>query len=157
MVPERYKACGLTRFGSHRPQKRQKTAREGAAIVRKLEGSSSRVFRSVVSKVGLLARWASRCSGPVGCLGWVAFLPTCRFQRQPVREVNRNSCAQSGTPSHLLTLCRFRSAAASELVAKGYDLVHETRTEPWGQVIARLLGPEGLLVGVCYCPWMHEG
>ena len=47
-------------------------------------------------------------------------------------------------------------AAVDELVVKGYDLIHETRTEPWGQVIARLLGPEGLLVGVCYCPWMHE-
>ena len=38
----------------------------------------------------------------------------------------------------------------------GYDLIHETRTEPWGQIIARLLGPEGLLVAVCWCPWMHD-
>ena len=47
-------------------------------------------------------------------------------------------------------------AAATELTARGYDLIHEVRTEPWGQVIARLLGPEGLLVGVCWCPWMHD-
>lgn len=47
-------------------------------------------------------------------------------------------------------------AAADELVAKGYSLIHGRRTEPWGQVIARLLGPEGLLVGVCYTPWLHE-
>lgn len=48
------------------------------------------------------------------------------------------------------------AAAAAELEAKGCRLVHETRTEPWGQVIARLLSPEGLLVGVCYTPWYHE-
>ena len=47
-------------------------------------------------------------------------------------------------------------AAATELMSLGYDLIHETRTEPWGQIIARLLGPEGLLVAVCWCPWMHN-
>ncbi|MFV2038826.1 MAG: VOC family protein [Acidimicrobiales bacterium] len=47
-------------------------------------------------------------------------------------------------------------AAADELEAEGYSLIHSTRTEPWGQVIARLLGPEGLLVGLCYTPWFHE-
>ncbi|MCP3939035.1 MAG: glyoxalase [Actinomycetia bacterium] len=47
-------------------------------------------------------------------------------------------------------------ASADELVAKGYRLIHDTKTEPWGQVIARLLGPEGLLIGLCYTPWLHE-
>lgn len=48
------------------------------------------------------------------------------------------------------------AAAADELVAKGHTLIHHTRTEPWGQVVARLLGPEGLLIGVCHTPWLHE-
>lgn len=47
-------------------------------------------------------------------------------------------------------------AAAQELEAGGHQLVHATRTEPWGQVIARLLGPEGLLVGICHTPWLHD-
>ncbi len=47
-------------------------------------------------------------------------------------------------------------AAAAELRAAGHELVHDARTEPWGQTIARLIGPEGLLVGVCHTPWMHE-
>jgi catechol 2,3-dioxygenase-like lactoylglutathione lyase family enzyme len=47
--------------------------------------------------------------------------------------------------------------AAAELEAKGYRLVHGEKTEPWGQTIARLLSPEGLLVGICYTPWMHGG
>jgi catechol 2,3-dioxygenase-like lactoylglutathione lyase family enzyme len=42
--------------------------------------------------------------------------------------------------------------AADELGAKGYQLVHGARTEPWGQITARLLSPEGLLVAVCYTP-----
>jgi catechol 2,3-dioxygenase-like lactoylglutathione lyase family enzyme len=43
-------------------------------------------------------------------------------------------------------------AAAAELTAKGHRLIHDARTEPWGQITARLLSPEGLLVAVCYTP-----
>jgi catechol 2,3-dioxygenase-like lactoylglutathione lyase family enzyme len=48
------------------------------------------------------------------------------------------------------------AAAAEELEAKGYRLLHDARTEPWGQITARLLSPEGLLVAVCYTPVFHE-
>jgi catechol 2,3-dioxygenase-like lactoylglutathione lyase family enzyme len=46
-------------------------------------------------------------------------------------------------------------SAVAELKAKGHTLIHDTRVEPWGQTIARLLGPEGLLVGLCITPWLH--
>lgn len=49
------------------------------------------------------------------------------------------------------------AAAAAELEAKGYSLVHAAKVEPWKQEIARLMSPEGLLVGVSYTPWLHEG
>ena len=48
------------------------------------------------------------------------------------------------------------AAAADELKAKGYRLIHEARTEPWTQITARLLSPEGLLVAVCYTPSFHD-
>ena len=48
------------------------------------------------------------------------------------------------------------AAAAAELTAKGYQLIHGARTEPWGQITARLLSPEGLLVAVCYSPAFHD-
>lgn len=48
------------------------------------------------------------------------------------------------------------AAAADELSGKGYRLLHGARTEPWGQVTARLLSPEGLLAAVCYTPAFHE-
>jgi catechol 2,3-dioxygenase-like lactoylglutathione lyase family enzyme len=48
-------------------------------------------------------------------------------------------------------------AAADELAARGHRLIHAARTEPWTQTITRLLSPDGLLVGVCYTPWFHEG
>ncbi len=48
------------------------------------------------------------------------------------------------------------AAAAAELEADGYRLIHDAKTEPWGQITARLLSPEGLLVAVCYTPWFHE-
>jgi catechol 2,3-dioxygenase-like lactoylglutathione lyase family enzyme len=47
-------------------------------------------------------------------------------------------------------------AAAAELSTKGCRLIHNARTEPWGQITARLLSPEGLLVAVCYSPALHD-
>ena len=41
-------------------------------------------------------------------------------------------------------------AAARELEERGYTLLHGARTEPWGQVIARVQAPDGAIVGVCY-------
>ena len=46
-------------------------------------------------------------------------------------------------------------AAAQELTAKGYALVHDARTEPWGQTVARVQTGEGVIVGISYAPWMH--
>jgi catechol 2,3-dioxygenase-like lactoylglutathione lyase family enzyme len=48
------------------------------------------------------------------------------------------------------------AAAAAELTAKAYRLIHDARTEPWGQITARLLSPDGLLVAVCYSPSFHN-
>ena len=46
--------------------------------------------------------------------------------------------------------------AAAELVGRGHRLLREAREEPWKQTTARLISPEGLLVGISYTPWMHE-
>src|SRR4029078_6723523 len=48
------------------------------------------------------------------------------------------------------------STAAAELNARGSRVMHATRTEPCGQITARLLSPEGLLVAVCYTPSFHD-
>jgi catechol 2,3-dioxygenase-like lactoylglutathione lyase family enzyme len=48
------------------------------------------------------------------------------------------------------------AAAAAELTAKGYRLIHDARKEPWDQVTARLLSPDGLLVAVCFTPPFHD-
>jgi catechol 2,3-dioxygenase-like lactoylglutathione lyase family enzyme len=49
------------------------------------------------------------------------------------------------------------AAAAEKLKAKSYRLIHDAHTEPWGQITARLLSPEGLLIAVCYTPAFHQG
>ena len=46
--------------------------------------------------------------------------------------------------------------AAREMVASGHRLLKETTLEPWGQTVARLLSPEGILVGIAFTPWMHK-
>jgi catechol 2,3-dioxygenase-like lactoylglutathione lyase family enzyme len=48
------------------------------------------------------------------------------------------------------------SAAAAELEALGYELVHGAREEPWGQTVARLISNEGLIVGISYVPQFHR-
>jgi catechol 2,3-dioxygenase-like lactoylglutathione lyase family enzyme len=47
------------------------------------------------------------------------------------------------------------AAGAAELEAAGWPLLHGARTEPWGQVVARLQSPEGLVVGLSYAPSLH--
>ena len=46
--------------------------------------------------------------------------------------------------------------ASRELEGRGYKLLVSNRTEPWGQVVSRLISPEGLLVGLTMTPWMRE-
>jgi catechol 2,3-dioxygenase-like lactoylglutathione lyase family enzyme len=48
-------------------------------------------------------------------------------------------------------------AAVGELRAGGFILLHDARTEPWGQTVARLQSPEGVIVGISFAPWMHDG
>lgn len=45
--------------------------------------------------------------------------------------------------------------AAGELRRAGFAVLHDAREEPWGQTVARLLSPEGLIVGVAYTPGFH--
>lgn len=47
------------------------------------------------------------------------------------------------------------AAGAAELESAGFPLLHGAHTEPWGQVVARLQSPEGLIVGLSYAPSMH--
>lgn len=46
--------------------------------------------------------------------------------------------------------------ATNTLTAQGYQLLVDARTEPWEQVVTRVLGPDGLLVGITHTPWMRE-
>jgi hypothetical protein len=46
--------------------------------------------------------------------------------------------------------------AARELEARGYQLLHGARTEPWGQTVARLLSEEGAILGISYAPALHD-
>jgi catechol 2,3-dioxygenase-like lactoylglutathione lyase family enzyme len=46
-------------------------------------------------------------------------------------------------------------AGADELRAAGFDVLHDARTEPWGQTVARLQSLEGVIVGISFMPSMH--
>jgi len=46
--------------------------------------------------------------------------------------------------------------ATTELKKQGYKLLTRAQKEPWGQIVTRLLSPEGLLVAVTVTPVMRE-
>ena len=46
--------------------------------------------------------------------------------------------------------------ATTELKKRGYTLLAKAKMEPWGQIVTRLLSPEGLLVAVTVTPGMRE-
>jgi catechol 2,3-dioxygenase-like lactoylglutathione lyase family enzyme len=85
------------------------------------------------------------------------------FGLWPLRDAAQACFGTDEWPSHLPTPqanLEFEvmdvTAAAAELEAKGYTLLHPTRTEPWGQTMVRFISPEGLIVGICYTPWFHD-
>lgn len=45
--------------------------------------------------------------------------------------------------------------ATAELESRGYRMLVAGRKEPWGQTVTRLIGPEGLLVGITFTPGMR--
>lgn len=45
---------------------------------------------------------------------------------------------------------------AQELRSRGYELLHDAKTQPWGQTVARLLSPEGAIIGLSYAPSLHD-
>ncbi len=47
-------------------------------------------------------------------------------------------------------------AATQELEGRGYRLLVRNRMEPWGQLVTRLISPEGLLMGVTITPSMRD-
>jgi hypothetical protein len=46
--------------------------------------------------------------------------------------------------------------ASAELEMRGYTLLTKARKEPWGQIVTRLLSPEGILVAVTVTPALRD-
>lgn len=46
--------------------------------------------------------------------------------------------------------------ATAELERRGYRMLVNNKTEPWGQTVSRFLSPEGLLVAVAFTPALRK-
>ena len=46
--------------------------------------------------------------------------------------------------------------STEELESQGYRMLIKGKKEPWGQTVTRFLGPEGLLIGITFTPWMRS-
>jgi catechol 2,3-dioxygenase-like lactoylglutathione lyase family enzyme len=47
-------------------------------------------------------------------------------------------------------------SAAEELLQSGFELLHPSRLDPWGQTVARLQSPEGVIIGISHIPMFHD-
>lgn len=47
------------------------------------------------------------------------------------------------------------AAGVQELESSGFKLLHGAKTEPWGQMVARLLTVDGVIVGLSYASSLH--
>jgi catechol 2,3-dioxygenase-like lactoylglutathione lyase family enzyme len=47
------------------------------------------------------------------------------------------------------------ATAADELVGSGFTLLHSSQLQPWGQTVARLQSPEGLIIGISFAPGLE--
>jgi catechol 2,3-dioxygenase-like lactoylglutathione lyase family enzyme len=91
---------------------------------------------------------------------------TKSFGIWPLREAAQACFGQPEWPAHLSApqaSIEFEvadgyavEAAARELEAGGFALLHAPREEPWGQTVARLLSVEGLIVGISFAPALHD-
>jgi len=43
-----------------------------------------------------------------------------------------------------------------EMRGRGFQMLHDAKLEPWGQTVARLLSPEGAIIGLSYAPSLHD-
>lgn len=85
------------------------------------------------------------------------------FAIWPLEQAAESCFGSSEWPSHVVRPQAWLefdvndvAAASREMEARGYKLLVANRTEPWGQVVSRLLSPEGLLVGLTMTPWMRK-
>jgi hypothetical protein len=46
--------------------------------------------------------------------------------------------------------------ATAVLESGGYRMLVKNKKEPWGQIVSRLISPEGLLVGISFTPLFRE-
>ena len=81
----------------------------------------------------------------------------------PLAQAAESCFGSARWPSHVVTPQAWLEfdvddleVATKELEGHGYQLRVRARTEPWGQVVTRLISPEGLLVGVTVTPSMRD-
>ncbi|MGI8690379.1 MAG: VOC family protein [Thermomicrobiales bacterium] len=85
------------------------------------------------------------------------------FALWPLSQAARSCFGSDTWPEHLpipQAWCEFDvddvQAATEELTARGYTVLVGAQREPWGQIVTRLLGPEGLLLGLTFTPSMRD-
>ena len=85
------------------------------------------------------------------------------FALWPLSQAAQSCFGTNEWPTHLPTPTSWLefdvedvAAASEELKAQGYQLLIVAKKEPWGQIVTRLLSPEGILVGLTYTPVMRE-
>lgn len=85
------------------------------------------------------------------------------FALWPLSQVAQSCFGSASWPAHLPVPQAWLEfdvdnidQATAELKKKGYSVLTEAQKEPWGQIVTRLLSPEGILLAVTVTPGLRE-
>ena len=84
------------------------------------------------------------------------------FALWPLKAAAESCFGQSTWPSDVLEPNAWLEfdvedvpSATDVLKKRGYKLLVESRKEPWGQTVTRMISPEGILIGITFTPWLR--
>jgi catechol 2,3-dioxygenase-like lactoylglutathione lyase family enzyme len=85
------------------------------------------------------------------------------FALWPLSQAAQSCFGKDSWPKHITTPQSWLEfdvesveKATAVLESGGYRMLVKNRKEPWGQIVSRLISPEGLLVGITFTPLMRE-
>lgn len=85
------------------------------------------------------------------------------FALWPISQAAQSCCGKNSWPKDIPTPQAWLEfdvesveKATAVLESGGYRMLVKHKKEPWGQIVSRLISPEGLLVGITFTPLMRE-
>jgi hypothetical protein len=78
------------------------------------------------------------------------------FALWPLSQAARSCFGKDSWPNDIPVPQAWIEFDVDNVESRGYRMLIKAKKEPSGQTVTRFIGPEGLLVGITFTPWMRE-